>query len=463
MRTWAHALIAVVLPVVSPAIADNVLKPDRWLQHLQQDLLPYWSHPDAHGKPIGNFPSQRCNDGRAFQADSPCAEIAEIPWLTKDRQHLVALSRQIYAYGVAFHMTGDVRFLDLAEAGLRHQLAHFVEPNTGIFFEQIKGSDLTPEPSAQTSQVQAYGLLGLSFLYYLTGSEDLLQTILDVQRAFKDRFFDPDRGLYIFPGDDQPSLASQLDHLNAYMRLIAPLLPPDARQSWQTEMVRISEGLRSSFYDSDRGVFLNKLSAPDFDYGHSIKAFWFIRMTGILADRNDLVTWSEVHGRALLDQAFSEGYKTWVNARTLDGKIEAQALSWVHAELDQYAASISLRDDSVGRLLKATYGFWLTSFVDRSHGGIWDNIDLKKRTSAQIPPKHWPWKAGYHSFEHVLVSYIAAGGWSETPVRLFFAQNDPNIGKIQPYYFSAKDKSLSETRGADGRQIQTVEFREITW
>ncbi|MEM7056987.1 MAG: AGE family epimerase/isomerase [Pseudomonadota bacterium] len=454
-------LASILFACFADARADP-FDPDRWLRHVREDLLRYWDHPDAVGSPPGAFASRRCNDGTAFNADAPCPEIDAIPWVRKDRQSIVALSRQIYAYGVAFHMTGEPRYLELAEAGARHQLTHMSDPKSGLFFEWLTADNRPEGPvDQQRSQVQAYTLLGLSFLYYLTGNEDYLRDILRVHKLFKTRYLDEKRGHYRLPGDDAEKLASQLDHLNAYMRLITPLLSSDERKIWTAEMLRIAEVLKSDFFLAEEGVFRNSLSEAGFDYGHSIKAFWFIRMAGSLSGRLDLIDWSEHHGRSLLDLAFQEEAGTWASGLTEDDQVDPKALSWIHAELDQFAASISIEDDTVNPYLRAAYGFWLNSFVDRDHGGIWNDVDLQTGTPGTVPPKHWPWKAGYHSFEHALVAYVAAGAVASRPVRLFYARDD--LDEAQPYYFRAAEKQVTEVKRSDLRQIQAVDFSGITW
>src|ERR1019366_5259978 len=45
---------------------------DRWLSHMNQDLLPFWTMPAALGNPTGEFPSTRCDDGSLLNYKAPC-------------------------------------------------------------------------------------------------------------------------------------------------------------------------------------------------------------------------------------------------------------------------------------------------------------------------------------------------------------------------------------------------------
>ena len=82
-----------------------------WLNHLNNDLLPFWTVPAALGKPAGAFPSTRCDDGSLLDFKNPCPPIAGNGYLSFPARYLVPLSRQTYGYGVAYQLTGDPRYL----------------------------------------------------------------------------------------------------------------------------------------------------------------------------------------------------------------------------------------------------------------------------------------------------------------------------------------------------------------
>src|SRR5215469_15459480 len=123
-------------PVVYDVDAILRALPDgsRWLQHLKQDLLPFWMMPTAYGGPVGAFPTYRCNDGSLFDKTKPCPELRDpIPGIVDlSREYMRAHGRQVFAYGVAFHMTGNKACLDLAKAGVDDMIKRAVEPSGSI-------------------------------------------------------------------------------------------------------------------------------------------------------------------------------------------------------------------------------------------------------------------------------------------------------------------------------------------
>src|SRR5450631_2558185 len=102
--------------LVPPAWTQSVPPGSHWLEHLNNDLLPFWTTETALGKPLGAFPSIRCNDRTLYDARKPCPEVVSSSSL--HQRYLVALSRQSYGYGVAFHLTGNRIYLDYMKAGI---------------------------------------------------------------------------------------------------------------------------------------------------------------------------------------------------------------------------------------------------------------------------------------------------------------------------------------------------------
>ena len=88
----------------SEVLRHSVLSdPEIWLRHLRNDILPFGLHPTALGKPIGNFPTERMQDG------------TPVPGAVRRTR---MQGRQIFAYLVSYELLGECRFLDLAKAGL---------------------------------------------------------------------------------------------------------------------------------------------------------------------------------------------------------------------------------------------------------------------------------------------------------------------------------------------------------
>lgn len=110
-----------------------------WLNHITKGLQPYWMMEAAQGVPLGNFPTFRCDDGSLLDVSQPCPELNK-SWINPyfDREYTRMKSRQIYGYGVLYHLTGNEEALKLAKAGVDYLLADLRDQENGGFVSFIK-------------------------------------------------------------------------------------------------------------------------------------------------------------------------------------------------------------------------------------------------------------------------------------------------------------------------------------
>jgi mannose/cellobiose epimerase-like protein (N-acyl-D-glucosamine 2-epimerase family) len=463
MRFLLTLLITTYAALAQPANA--------WVDHLQRDLLPFWSHPDALGS-NGDFPAIRCDDGTAVNWTRPCREVAQNGWLTQRPRNVVAQSRQVYAYGVAFHMTGDRKYLDWMKSGLDYLRRDVVDRrNGGIATNQDPRTGAWGQRTEwRNPQELAYGLLGFGFYYYLTRDAEVLEDILSIKRHIFENYFDYSDNMMNWllanNGDvraDSRRIVATLDQMNAYMVLLAPILPEPHRQEWLDDLTRLSIGLVQHYYNWDENLFyLNadkpsdldpKVSATDF--GHTIKSFWMIRWMGILNGKPEFVSFAEEGGRRVLERAYRDG--SWASGVRAGGTVDLDKSWWIYAELDQFAATLSIQDPALAtKYLDRTYAYWLRYFVDPVHGEVWTTVSGTTNRPIGDLPKQWPWKNGYHSLEHALVAYITAAARAGEPVTLYFATREAGVD-FRPYFFEA---SAVSTEPRDGG-IFAVRFEGI--
>jgi mannose/cellobiose epimerase-like protein (N-acyl-D-glucosamine 2-epimerase family) len=443
---------------------------ERWQEHLRKELLPFWTLPSALGEPLGAFPSVRCNDGSLIDPRAPCPELNGDAWLLEGRTYVVALSRQTYAYGVAFHLTGDARYLELARAGVEYLRRNAFDREHGGAYAWKEGATgrWGPEASQRNPQEQAYALLGLSFYYYLTRDEAVLRDI----EAHKDYLFrtygSPSAGpLRRAPGAQGPArLVDTLDPLNAFLVLLTPILPPAEREAWGRDMVALSRQLIDRFYSPGENLFFldalppeeRRLGRSESDFGHTIKSLWMIRMVGLITGEQELVNFAEAQGIRVLGRAFLPDTGSWASRMRPDGQLETNKEWWIYAELDQFAASLAMSHPSAGEYLRGTQDYWLRHFVDPIHGEVWTTVDGSTHQPLKVMPKQWPWKSAYHTFEHTLVNYIAARQLRGEPVALHYAFDPRQPGHTaRPYFYSGETQRVEKV----GHSIYRVTYRNV--
>ncbi|HET7506539.1 MAG TPA: hypothetical protein VFK02_36215 [Kofleriaceae bacterium] len=463
----------------------------RWRQHVTDELMPFWVMPDALGTPIGNFPTFRCNDGTAFHPEAPCPELAKPPgWIAPElgRDYTRMKSRQTFLYGVAFHITGEERYLEYARAGVAWLREHAYERDTGSAVTYWAAGQAGPPPDQRTTQDLAYAQVGLAFYYYLTRDPDVLADLVRLERHVMTRYWEPSPaapgGMLRWvladgevPGDSaRQELVSQLDQINAYMLLLAPLIEdPRIAADWRSDLLRLARVVKDRFFAPEHGMFWGTLHEPrqlgtrHTDFGHSMKSLWMLYLTGQWAGERDLVDFARPLIAPLLARA-AQPSGCWASGLGKDGALDRGSQWWIFAELDQAAATLAGREpgaEPYARYLPASYACWFTRFVDHQNHDVWPFVppDWTETTFADHPPlKLFHWKNGYHTLEHALVALITTAGLTGQSLPLYYAfVKEPPRQRIQPYYFSGvvadeRDHPLPRHPALHGRRI---EFREL--
>lgn len=456
-RILAAALVAAALLVAQPSTdGTRGPLPEEWVAHLQNDLLPFYSVPAALGDPIGEFPSTRCDDGSLLDFKKPCAPIAGNSYLMTPNWYLVPMSRQVYGYGVAFHMTGDPRYLAVMKLGVDTIRRRFIDRASGGMYLQmdLNTKQWGPDAAFRDPQQLGYGLLGLSFYYYLTRDSAVLADIMTIQRYIWSKYWNPTLGsmqwLLRSNGStafDQLQLTACLDQMNTYLVLLTPIVPEPYRGELREEMRTLVRAMISVFYNPAANLYFTSATRPadtdlqrtGTDNGHTGKALWMSRFEGLMDGDPNLVAWAEASARRHLARSWIDSDGSWAAGVVAGGALDRNKNWWVYSELDQLAGTLAIEDPAAAANLARSARYWFTYFVDKQYGDVWNGVDFGTNAPQKSYPKAWQWKSAYHAFEHALVGYIAGSRLHGTPLVLYYAfAADTPAEAVSPYYLRGR-------------------------
>ena len=486
IRNVAVLLLA-AYPIVARAADNgylaNLPTGDRWLMHLNTDLLPFWTMPSALGSPLGSFPSTRCDDGSLLDFNNPCAPIAGNAYLMTPDQYLVPLSRQTYGYGVAYQLTGNTVYLDYMKAGVAYIRQYCIDPAGGMF-EQL---DLTtglwgPNILYRDPQQLGYGLLGMAFYYYLTRDDTVLQDILTIKNYIFASYYNPSLGAnqWLLANDngtlaDSKQLVADLDEMNTYLVLLTPTLSEPYQTQWKQTLTMDAQSILGTYYSPEDNLFFLQADTPQemdinytgVDVGHSSKALWMLRWTGLLTGDQGLASFAQANARRLLDRAYmpeSDGSGSWAQGVLQGGAQDQDKTWWVYAELDQLSGTLALSDVAAGQYLPQTAAYWFNYFVDHQYGEVWNGLNYPANTPQKSYPKAWQWKNAYHDFEHTLVGYITSQWLLGQPVTLHYAFTNPvDQTTIHPTISPARSTLSLPPRTARATHTRQSHSTPSTW
>lgn len=469
----------------------EVIDPKRWVEHLNKELLPFWTTADAIGID-GKFPTFRYRDGSIVNAKLELKDEYEqlkkdqAFWIVDrlDRTYIRMISRQTYLYGIAYHINGNEEMLMLAKKGVNFILS-LQEPN-GSFPSWIAKEKCCPKLEERTSQDLAYALLGPALYYYLTRDDDVLKQIILAKNYIFEKYWDNEWGGLRWIQTDftdepdvheytQKELVAQLDQVNAYMMLLIPILPEKEKTEWINDLFKIADSIEK-FYDLENNLFWGRLTQEEkklngyhVDFGHTVKSFWMLYLIEKKFGKKALVPWVEKESiLEKVDRVFKEAFiveeGTWGEKKLNIQEISKNKVWWIHAELSQLAVTIGLQQNPeyIKKYFIPACNFWFSKFVDQEHHSVWHMIQAD--TSTPIFPKAHLWKNGYHSFEHALIGLIVSHAINKQEINLFFGFNKiPEKEQMTLYYFENNGIEVKEIENFSSDELSELKKQKVSF
>lgn len=470
-------------------LINDALEPEVWKEHLEKDLMKFWDRTEAYDMRNGLFPTYRTNKGEALPenpADYP--EELKAALACEDTKGLVetdynfirAHSRQTYAYGIAFHMTGKEKYLELCRKGAL-ALVDAMDGNYGMFVRKnVKSGEWDTERMERTSQDLAYGLTGLGMYYFLTHDTGILHKIVQIKDYIFKVYMDDGKGyltwLPKYSKDTQIQIVAQLDQLYAYMLMITPSLPEPYQSLWKKDMKKIADILIIQFYSEKYQFFWGteneaasmSLGTDHTDFGHSVKTFWVILKIGELLGEPFYIEFARSRIDKILKDAYIKETGAWARRINEDGTLDTDKEWWILAELDQAAEILSIHDPSYYEYLNTTQRYWLEKMVDHEYGEIWHMVNGKDDKPVLQYPKIHNWKTSLHSFEHALFSYMTSAQIKDRSFELYYALPEwerVSHRTVAPYMFFGNVVAIEEGAKTeslpDGNQIYKITYNGL--
>lgn len=469
-------------------LIENALEPSVWVEHLEKDLMKYWDKPEAYDMPDGLFPTYRSNSGERISANpdelpeelkAALADAETNGLVETDYNFIRAHSRQTYAYGVAFHITGNPKYLELCRKGaLALQTA--IDGNYGMAVKKkISTGEWDSYRAARTSQDLAYGLTGLGMYYFLTHDVGIMHRIIQIKDYIFKVYMDDGKGYLTWlpkhTEDAQVQIVAQLDQLYAYMLMLTPSLPEPYCGIWKKDMKKIADILITQFYSEHYKFFWGtenesgsmSLGTDHTDFGHSVKTFWVIMKVGELLGEPFYIDFARPKIDKIIKDAYIEENGSWARRFNADGTLDKDKEWWILAELDQACEILSIHDPWYYKYLNKTQRYWLDIMVDHTYGEIWHMVSADGKPVFNYPKVH-NWKTSLHSFEHALFSYMTAARIKGEDIKLYYALPEwerVSHHTVAPYMFFGNITEISKNGALqfmpDGNSVYKVTYNGL--
>lgn len=470
-------------------LIEEAVEPRVWKEHVVKDLMKFWDKQEAVALHGGLFNTYRTNTGNDLPKDQEqwpeefkqaLKDPITVGLVQPEYNFVRAHSRLTYAFGIAFHMTGNPHYLEVCRKGAL-ALAEAMDGNYGMHVTQETGSGKwDADYKLRTSQDLAYGLTGLGMYYFLTHDNTILHKIIQLKDYIFKVYMDDGKGyLTWYPRhtkDPDVQIVAQLDQLYAYMLMLTPCLPEPYQSIWKKDMKKIVDILITQFYSEHYKFFWGventstsmELGSDHTDFGHSVKTFWVILKVGELLGDPFYIGFARPKIDNIIHSAYIEETGSWARRFDKNGNLDIDKEWWILAELDQACEILSIHDPYYYKYLNNTHRYWFDKMVDKENGEIWHMLDGRTDKPVIQYPKAHNWKTSLHSFEHALFGYMTASRIKDTEFDLYYALPEwekPSHRSFSPYMFFGNVvnycREMHPSFMPDGNHIYRVTFNGL--
>jgi anti-anti-sigma factor len=410
----------------------------------------------AHLRALADFYLRAEFDGGEIDFDGYRTTLSLSGEKIGTRQEACTMSRLVYGFATAYHLTGEERFLTAAERGCAYLETHMRSETSGgegIFWvhgvdihddERVKllSSEFGDDDESIPLYEQIYALAGPAQTLRVTGNPALRELISATVDFIEHHYRDEQEGGYFSHIDPvcleprretlgtnraRKNWNSIGDHAPAYL-INSWLATLDER--YRNMLVQIADTIVDKFPD-DGSPFVNERFHADWTsdhqwgwqqnravVGHNLKIAWNLMRIHSLHDREAYVELAERLARQMPEIGLDHQRGGWydVMERWRDEGQQHHRLVWhdrkawwqqEQAILAYLILAGTRKDVEFRRLARESAAFYVTWFPDHDSGGVYFNVLANGlpylMQEERLKGNHS--MSGYHAFE---LAFLAA-------------------------------------------------------
>lgn len=416
------------------ATTDPMLKifltGDYWKQQALNEIIPFWvSTVDP-------------KEGGFFTDINADGTIDPVSALKYPRM----VSRATFGFCTAYLLSGDEKFLTLAEHGFNYLQRFGWDQEYGGWYTELRNN----KPTVLTKDLfdETYGNLGPIFYYYVTGDQLALELVEKTHYLMKEKAWDKKyQGYFSVVNRDwsvlqtNKSFNSQIDTATAYLFYY---YLSTKKPNLLNDLKDIGNIVVNKMYDPQTGYiranfsrtwkYLDSYLGPgQIDIGHNLKTAWVLLRLYQLTGEKNYFTCAEKLAAKMLETGWDNQYGGWYFSkhfgRPAKSATEKQKCWWTQTEGSFLLLNLyNLTSDR--RFLdyfQKNALFWDRNLIDHKYKEVF--AYTQQNGTPQYGLKGDLYKSAYHTMEHALMNYLYLQLYvHQEPAELYFKLSAPVDG-----------------------------------
>ncbi len=441
-------------PSIRSHAAKDVLSGEYWKNQALNDIMPYWT----------KYARDTISGAFFTNLDSLWK-----PFGSRDKYPSM-ISRHLFSYSVAYMLSGNENYLQIADSTVKWLLEHSWDKEYGGWFDALD-KEGNPAQTSKSTFVQVYTITGLAMYYFITHNSIILEYIEKSNDLLEMKVWDNKAGGYYnimnrdwSISDSNKSFSSEITPVSGYL-IYLYLATREKKYLDQIDrilrittknMIDDKSGWIFEDFDSAWNYIPRNSDKTEINIGHNIECAWMLLRNYLLTGNEDqLKTGQLLADKILRSGAFNKN-AIWLSTsgRTDTSHHGAGTYWWIQAygnmfSLCQYHITNDQRflDNFVNG---AT--LWDNSFMDRVYGDTYFSTDSAGKVTDAT--KATRFKASYHNIEQCILNYLCLNLWvNNEPAELHFMIHSSHEGEVL-YPVLIEDKSIIVSSAAGKNLVQ---------
>jgi len=378
----------------------DVLNPDHWKTQALLNIIPFWTQTID-------------NDYGGFYTD--VNENGSISGAGKKYPRMI--SRLVYGFSVAYLLSGDSKYLDLAAHGMEYLKSYGWDKDYGGWYTSTDENN-EPDTAEKNLFDETYGNLGPVLYFFTTGDRDALSYVQKTHALMQNKAWDKEYGGYFASVGrhwenitSMKSFNAEIDTCTAYliyyyMATKDPALLADIKNLGDAvvkHMINPKTGFVGEKFTQ------NWKSKEDWLWaGHNLKTGWvMMRMYYLTGDKKYAEAAKKI-AAAQLKYTLDKKYGGWLFrfSNNDPSSYDDSKDWWTQEEGDNLMLNMYhyTTDKNYLDKFQKSAMFWDNNFIDKQYGECYNT--LARDGTPTNRAKGTLFKSAYHTMEHALLNYL---------------------------------------------------------
>ncbi|GEM_PF-6876663 len=375
------------------------------------------------------------------------------------------LGRHIYGMAVAYNLTGNGSYKDMAVNATNLLRNSFWDSTNGGFsnddFNVSNGSQILVSRNEKSMFTQSWASLGYISAYWATNNQTFLTYAQESYDLYDRKMWNSTDKAYADIANDTWSLTSNVytfsSTIDVAIGLVLPLYTLTGNDTYLTKLKEITDSSISHMINDSSGMiegsyspgWINTGNSANYTIGHNTKYSWYLMYMYNLTENETYKTQAISVFQNSTTLGWKDQYNIWYETLDLTTNSSAKStIGWWVIEDGVVAGQILYQytgNEYYYDYFKKSTGTYIEKLLDETNGELFQELNLTGDVVTFT--KGYEYKAAYHSAEAAILLSKTMNGFLGVPYGNFGTKIANQVNSTATAAVTTSEESVGTYRG----------------